>query len=209
MIALSLGSIMIDCKGINMSDYIYSRVSTVGQNITHQTEDLISDYPNAQVMEEKASGKNVTDRPIFQELLRIVKSGDRIIVRELSRLGRNTQDILSLFTDLETKGVSVLIQNLQIDSTSATGKMVLTIMASVATMERDLMKERQAIGIAQAKENNKYRGRPINPNTAKKCEEALGYIKSDMSKEKASKAAGVGIATLYRYINENKLSSHL
>ncbi len=187
-----------------MTDYIYSRVSTVGQNITHQTDDLKLKYPNATVKEEKASGKNVIDRPIFQELLRAVKSGDRIIVRELSRLGRNTQDILNLFSDLEDQGIAVLIQNLQIDSTTATGKMVLTIMASVATMERDIMKERQAVGIAKAKEENKYRGRPINPNTAKKCEEALRYINNDMSKEKASKAAGIGVATLYRYINEKK-----
>ena len=188
-----------------MTDYIYSRVSTVGQNITHQTEDLRSKYPNAHVMEEIASGKNVIDRPTFQKLLRTVKSSDRIIVRELSRLGRNTQDILTLFSNLEDKGVTVLIQNLQIDSTSATGKMVLTIMASVATMERDLMKERQAIGIAQAKDNDKYKGRPINPNTAKKCKEAIGYINNGMSKEKASKASGVGIATLYRYIKDNVL----
>ena len=195
---------MIDYRLFDMTDYIYSRVSTVGQNITHQTDDLKLKYPKAIVKEEKASGKNVTDRPIFQELLRTVKFGDRIIVRELSRLGRNTQDILTLFSDLENLGIAVLIQNLQIDSTSATGKMVLTIMASVATMERDIMKERQAIGIAKAKEENKYRGRPINPNTAKKCEEALKYIDIGMSKEKASKAAGIGVATLYRYINEKK-----
>jgi len=185
-----------------MTDYIYSRVSTKEQNIEHQTADLADEYPSAIVVEEKASGKNVEDRPKFQELLETVISGDRIIVRELSRLGRNTQAILKLFEELEAQGVTVLIKNLQIDSTSATGKMVLTIMASVATMERDIMLERQSVGIALAKKQGKFKGRPINPKTELKCKEASDYIATGLSKEKAAKAAGVGIATLYRYLNK-------
>jgi len=187
---------------IDMTDYIYSRVSTKEQNIEHQTADLRSAYPEAEVVEEKASGKNVADRPKFKELIETVTAGDKIIVRELSRLGRNTQAILELFSELESKGVAVLIKNLQIDSTTATGKMVLTIMASVATMERDIMLERQSAGIALAKEQGKFKGRPIDPKTELKCKEALSYIKNnnDMSKEKAAKAVGIGIATLYRYI---------
>jgi DNA invertase Pin-like site-specific DNA recombinase len=185
-----------------MTDYIYSRVSSKEQNTSNQTKELLKDYPNATVIEEKASGANMDDRPHFQSLIGKVLSGDRIIVRELSRLGRNTKDILTLFDYLEAKGVSVLIYDLKIDATSATGKMVLTIMASVATMEREIMKERQAIGIAAKKEAGGYKGRPINPKTTEKCKEALGYINKGMSKEKAAKAAGIGIATLYRYIKE-------
>jgi len=174
----------------------------------------VSEYPNAKVIEEKASGKNVTERPKFKKLLETVTPGDKIIVRELSRLGRNTQAILELFAELESKGVAVLIKNLQIDSTSATGKMVLTIMASVATMERDIMLERQSAGIALAKEQGKFKGRPIDPKTELKCKEALSYIKNnnDMSKEKAAKAVGIGIETLYRYIKvsgKGKLLSDL
>jgi DNA invertase Pin-like site-specific DNA recombinase len=185
-----------------MTDYIYSRVSTREQNIEHQTSDLLKEYPDATVIEEKASGKSLDDRPEFQKLLSSVKSNDRIIVRELSRLGRNTQAILKLFDELESQGVSVIIKNLQIDSTSATGKMVLTIMASVATMEREIMLERQSAGIALAKEQGKFKGRKVDPKTALKCNEASGYIDNGMSKEKAAKAAGIGIATLYRYLNK-------
>lgn len=187
-----------------MADYIYSRISSAGQNIEHQTRDLLKEYPNAVVVEEVQSGKNIDDRPRFKELISKVTSGDRIVVRELSRLGRNTQDILSLFETLGEKGVAVLIQNLKIDATSATGKMVLTIMASVSTMERDIMKERQAYGIAAAKEKGIYKGRPVNPETEAKCKEALTYVSNGMSKEKAARAAGVGVASLYRYIKDNK-----
>ncbi len=77
-------------------------------------------------------------------------------------------------------------------------------MASVATMERDIMLERQSAGIALAKEQGKFKGRKVDPKTALKCKEASGYIDNGMSKEKAAKASGIGIATLYRYIKENK-----
>lgn len=187
-----------------MTDYIYSRVSTREQNSQSQAKELLASYPNTIVFEEKKSGKNMINRPVFQELLNTVKAEDRIIVRELSRIGRNTRDVLALFEDLEYKGVSVIIKELQIDSTSATGKMVLTIMASVSQMEREIMLERQKAGIAEAKAAGKYKGKQQSDKTIKACKEALQYVDNGISKEKAARAAGVGIATLYRYIKENQ-----
>lgn len=186
-----------------MTDYIYSRVSTKEQNSASQAKELLQSYPDAIVYEEKQSAKSMVGRPVFQELLSTVTDGDRIIVRELSRLGRNTVEVLELFKELESKGVAVIIKKLQIDSTSATGKMVLTIMASVSQMERELMLERQKTGIEEAKQAGKYKGKQQSPKTVKACKEALQYVESGMPKEKAAKAAGVGVATLYRYIKEN------
>lgn len=183
-----------------MTDYIYSRVSTKEQNSQSQAKELLQSYPSATVYEEKQSGKSMINRPVFQELLNTVKAGDRIIVRELSRIGRNTTDVLALFGELEEKDVAVIIKELQIDSTSATGKMVLTIMASVSQMEREIMLERQKAGIEEAKKAGKYKGKQPSPKTIKACKEAIGYVESGMSKEKAAKAVGVGVATLYRYI---------
>lgn len=188
-----------------MTDYIYSRVSTKDQNSELQANELLESYPNALVYEEKRSGKDIVNRPIFQRLLNTVTKGDRIIVRELSRLGRNTTQVLSLFEELENKGVTVVIKELELDSTSATGKMVLTIMASVSQMERELLLERQRAGIEEAKQAGKYKGKQASPVTIKKCKEAIEYIKNGMSKEKSARAAGVGIATLYRYIKSEKL----
>lgn len=183
-----------------MTDYIYSRVSTKEQNSQSQAKELLESYPDAIVYEEKQSAKNMIDRPIFQELINTVKAGDRIIVRELSRLGRNSVQVQELFEELKCKDVAVLIKNLQIDSTTATGKMILGIMASVSQMERELMLERQKAGIEGAKQAGKYKGKQASPLTIKKCKEALSYVEAGMPKEKAAKAAGVGIATLYRYI---------
>ena len=185
---------------VTMTDYIYSRVSTKEQNSQSQAKELLESYPEAIVYEEKQSGKNIIDRPVFQELIKSVKAGDRIIVRELSRIGRNTRDVIDLFEELEAKGVAVIIKELQIDSTSATGKMVLTIMASVSQMERELMLERQRAGIEEAKQAGKYKGKQQSPKTIKACKEAMGYVAAGMPKEKAAKAAGIGVATLYRYI---------
>ena len=187
-----------------MTDYIYSRVSTKEQNSQSQAKELLQSYPSATVYEEKQSGKSMINRPVFQELLNTVKAGDRIIVRELSRIGRNTTDVLALFGELEEKDVAVIIKELQIDSTSATGKMVLTIMASVSQMEREIMLERQKAGIEEAKKEGKYKGKQPSLKTIKACKEAIGYVENGMSKEKAAKAAGVGIATLYRYIKAEK-----
>lgn len=183
-----------------MADYIYSRVSTKEQNLQSQANELLLSHPDALVFEEKQSGKSMVDRPVFQNLISTVKAGDRIIVRELSRIGRNTRDVLALFEELESKGVAVLIKELQLDSTTATGKMVLTVMASVSQMEREIMLERQKAGIEEAKQAGKYRGKQPSPKTIKACKEAVGYVENGMSKEKAAKAAGVGVATLYRYI---------
>lgn len=188
-----------------MTDYIYSRVSTKEQNSQSQAKELLASYPDAIVYEEKQSAKNMIDRPIFQSLLQTVKANDRIIVRELSRIGRNTSEVLALFKELEAKLVTVVIKELQIDSTSATGKMVLTIMASVSQMERELILELQKAGIEEARKAGKYKGKQQSTKTIKACKEALKYVESGMSKAKAARAAGVGIATLYRYINSKKI----
>lgn len=189
-----------------MTDYIYSRVSTKEQCSKSQADELLQTHPDALVFEEKQSGKNIIERPVFQRLINMVKAGDRIIVRELSRIGRNTRDVLTLFEELEKKGVSVLIKELQLDSTTATGKMILTVMASVSQMEREIMLERQKAGIEEAKKAGKYKGRKASPKTIKACEEAVKYVRNGMPKEKAAKAAGIGVATLYRYIKSEELS---
>lgn len=188
---------------IKMTDYIYSRVSTKEQNSASQSKELLQYYPAAIVYEEKKSGKNMIDRPVFQELLSTVKSGDKIIVRELSRLGRNSIQVQELFRDLDIKGVAVIIKKLEVDSTTATGKMIIGVMAAVSEMERELMLERQKAGIAEAKAAGKFKGKQQSEKTVKACKEALQYVSNGLSKEKAAKAVGIGIATLYRYIKEN------
>ena len=104
---------------------------------------------------------------------------------------------------MTSKSVAVQIDDLgKIDITSAAGKMVLTTLAAVATMQREQLLEKQEIGIKRAHAEGKYQGRKQSGDTIEKCELALGYVDKGLSKEAAAKAASVGIATLYRYIKE-------
>ena len=97
----------------------------------------------------------------------------------------------------------------KIDITSAAGKMVLTTLAAVATMQREQMLEKQAIGIATAQAEGKFKGKPKSQATIDKCLKALEYHSKGLPKEASAKAAGVGIATLYRYIKTPPVTSAL
>ncbi|EHR5760998.1 MULTISPECIES: recombinase family protein [Vibrio] len=182
--------------------YGYVRVSTNTQQSDPQTIEIKNKYPDATIYADIASGKSL-DRPELTTLLSKVKKGDKIVIRELSRLGRSQGELMTLIEEYQSKGVEFEILNIGVDTSSVSGKMILGILASVAQMERELMLERQALGIAKAKADGKYKGKQQSQKTLDKCKEALKYVDTGMSKEKAAKAAGVGIATLYRYIKEN------
>lgn len=184
--------------------YIYARTSTTEQNVQQQIDYLETKYKADKVFSDQQSGKTI-DRPAFTELLNTVKNGDTIICQDLSRLARDTQSLLSFVEDMTNKNVSIQIDDLgSTDITSATGKMVLTTLAAVATMQREQMLEKQLIGIARAKSEGKFKGKQQSQKTIDACIRALEYVDKGLTKEAAAKAAGVGKATLYRYIKEDK-----
>lgn len=180
-----------------MTTYIYTRVSTDSQNSTAQLEELKRKHPYDYIADEVFSG-TTTDRPKFSKLVSDMVSGDTLIVREVSRLGRNTAEVLTLCNALKARGISIVVDNLGIDITTPAGSMVLTVLAGAAQMERELMLERQAIGIAKAKAEGKYTGRkavdPVVIKTAK------GLIQSGMSKRAVAKQMNIGESTLYKYL---------
>lgn len=184
-----------------MAQYIYARTSTTDQNVKQQADYLLKKWANANVMMEQESGKTI-DRPVFNKLSQTVKSGDSILVLSVSRLGRTTTGVLQFIEQMQARGVAVHVDDLgMIDVTSSTGKLVLTTLAAVAEMQREEILEKQRIGIERAKQEGKYKGKQQSQATIRKCEEALKLInKNGLSKEKAAKAAGIGIATLYRYL---------
>ncbi|MDN5501016.1 MAG: recombinase family protein [Shewanella sp.] len=186
-----------------MVTYIYARVSAETQNIESQVEYLKEKYvvSNDFIYAEKLSGKSL-ERPVFNQLKSIVKSGDSIVVQDLSRLGRNTTEVLQFIEEMKNKEVGLIVDDLgRVDVTSATGKMVVTTLAAVATMQREQILEKQALGIAKAKEEGKFKGRQQSPLTVKKCKKAFELVNTKgLTKEDAARAAGVGIATFYRFI---------
>lgn len=104
------------------------------------------------------SGKN-TNRPELQRMMEYVRRGDTVIVESISRFARNTRDLLELVERLTAKGVEFVSKKEAIDTTTPTGKFMLTIFGAVAELEREYILQRQREGIAIAKEQGKYTGR--------------------------------------------------
>lgn len=183
--------------------YIYARTSTTDQNVDQQAAYLQRTHADAKIIKEQASGKSL-DRPEFNKLKSNLKSGDSVVVLSVSRLGRNTVEVLEFIECMKKREVNVYVDDLGgLDVTSSTGKLVLTTLAAVAEMQRDEILDKQRIGIERAKSEGKYRGRIASPETVRKCEEALSYVEAGLSKEKAAKAVGIGVATLYRHLKNN------
>ena len=135
----------------------YIRVSTQEQNTIRQ-EVLMESLGVDEVYIDRMSGKN-TDRPELQRMMEYVRHGDTVIVESISRFARNTRDLLELVERLTAKGVEFVSKKEAIDTTTPTGKFMLTIFRAVAELEREYILQRQREGIAIAKEQGKYTGR--------------------------------------------------
>lgn len=174
----------------------YIRVSTLHQNTDRQLLGINCDREYV----EKASAKNV-DRPELQNLLNNLREGDQVNVHELSRLARNTQDLLSIVDQIISVGASIkfLKENLTFDGSKkddAFQKLMLTMLGAISTFERDLMLERQREGIAIAKAKGKYKGRKSNFT-----DDDIKMIRGEFStsKNKAELARKYGISRGYLY----------
>ncbi|MBU3187607.1 recombinase family protein [Clostridium estertheticum] len=143
-----------------MKTYFYIRVSSREQNtIRQEVKAKEHNIPVENVYIEKASGKNIIDRPVLSNMMAILKSGDKLIVDSISRFARNTKDLIELVDQLNNKGVIFVSLKEAIDTTTPTGMFMLTIFGAVAQLERDYLKDRQMEGIAIAVTEGKYKGR--------------------------------------------------
>ena len=174
----------------------YIRVSTLQQNNERQLQGIICDREYV----ETASAKNA-DRPELQNLLNNLRKDDQVNVHELSRLARNTQDLLTIVDQIITAGASIKFhkENLTFDGSKkddAFQKLMLTMLGAISTFERDLMLERQREGIAIAKAKGKYRGRKSNFS-----DDDIKMIRSEFatSSNKAELARKHGISRGYLY----------
>ena len=135
----------------------YVRVSTVEQNEERQIEGL-KKYNIEKWFVEKISGKN-TNRPELKNMIDFAREGDSIYIHSLDRLARSTKDLLEIVELLQSKKVHLISNKENIDTSTATGKLMLTMIGAIAEFERANMLERQREGIAIAKAEGKYKGR--------------------------------------------------
>ena len=176
-------------------NYGYARVSTTDQNTATQVEQL-SFAGCDQVLQEHASGAD-DNRPVLASVITAIRAGDTLTVCKLDRIARSTSHLLRVVETLHERGASFRVLNLSLDTSTPTGKLMLTMLGAVATFEREIMLERQAEGIARAKAAGVYKGKaPVIRQSVTPlvlARRAEGIPPDDIALE-----AGVGVATVYR-----------
>ncbi|KIQ79009.1 MULTISPECIES: recombinase family protein [Aeromonas] len=172
----------------------YARVSTGGQSLEVQLRALAECN---KVFQEKVSGAS-DDRPQLTLLLDYVKEGDVMMVTKLDRLARNTRHLLEISEFLQQKQVALRILNLGIDTSTPTGKLMLTMIGAIATFERELMLERQAEGIELAKRRGVYKGR--KPTAMAKGNEVLALVAKGLPRSEIAKRTGISISSVQRIL---------
>ncbi len=177
----------------------YIRVSTTDQNTARQ-EVLMAELGVEKVFIDRISGKN-TDRPELKEMMGFVRSGDTVIVESISRFARNTKDLLDLVEQLTAKGVEFVSKKEAIDTTTPTGKFMLTIFGAVAELEREYTLQRQAEGIAIAKEQGVYKGR--KPIVRPEFENVVSlWRQGDITAVEAMQRLDLKPSTFYRKVKK-------
>ena len=180
----------------------YIRISTVGQNTARQ-EVLMQELGVEKVFIDRLSGKN-TDRPQLKEMMVFVRQGDTVVVESISRFARNTKDLLELVEQLTAKGVEFVSKKEAIDTTTPTGKFMLTIFGAVAELEREYILQRQSEGIAIAKEQGVYKGR--QPIVRPELEQITKLWRSGkITAVEAMKRLDMKPSTFYRRVKELRL----
>lgn len=140
----------------------YVRVSTIDQNEGRQLVKM-KEVKVEKLYIEKVSGKDIEGRPELKNMLEFVREGDTVYVHDFSRLARSTKDLLYITDLLAKKGVHLVSFKENIDTSTPTGKLMLTMIAAINEFERTNLLERQKEGILIAKELRKYKGRKPIP----------------------------------------------
>ena len=169
----------------------YIRVSTQEQNTLRQ-EVMMQELGVEELYIDKASGKS-TDRPQLKKMMEYVRRGDTVIVESISRFARNTRDLLELIERLRDKRVEFVSKKEAIDTTTPTGKFMLTVFGAVAELEREQE------GITIAKQQGKYKGRKPIVNPAFQDVVEL-WRKGEITATEASRRLGMSRATFYRKV---------
>jgi DNA invertase Pin-like site-specific DNA recombinase len=172
----------------------YARVSSAGQSLDIQNEAL-SAAGCEKVFAEKISGRTARDRHQLQEAIEFVRDGDTLIVSRLDRLARSVSDLHGIIEKLSEKGVAFRCLNQSgVDTDTSTGRLMLSVLGAVAQFENDIRRERQMEGIAKAKAEGRYKGRPATIDPAKVKElHAQGLGASEIARQ-----LNIGRASVYR-----------
>jgi len=182
----------------------YARTSTLDQKagFEGQLRDLEASGCD-RIYKEQVSSVDVKERHELQVALDQLRSGDFLVVTRLDRLARSVPHLLDLLEQIQGQGAGLRILGMGIDTSTPTGKLMLTVLGSVAAFEREIMLERQREGIAKAKAAGKYKGR--KPTAMAKADEVQKLLDEGRGATEVAKLTGIGRASVYRIKNNSSL----
>jgi DNA invertase Pin-like site-specific DNA recombinase len=188
---------------MNITKIGYARVSAEDQNLDLQN-DALTKARCTEIYKEYASGKSIQARPELANCLRALRAGDTLTVWRLDRLGRSLSDLVMIVNDLEKRGVAFESLSEGIDTTSASGKLIFHVFASMAEFERNLIRERTHAGLAAARARGRKGGRKPKLN-----DEQIRQIKAmlkdpDIRVIDIAKQYGVGRTTIFNAVGPVK-----
>ncbi len=178
----------------------YARTSTTEQaaGLEAQLRDLTA-AGCEQVFSEQVS--SIAQRAELAQALKFLRKGDALMVTKPDRLARSTSELLTIEADLTKRGIGLVVQSMggeRLDTRNPTSKLMLTILAGVATWEREIMLERQREGIAKAKAEGAYKGR--KPTARAKAGQVRKLIADGMTRQAVARQLNIGVASVYRIL---------
>lgn len=188
-----------------MARIFYIRVSTEEQNEARQMT-MAREHNADKTFIDKASGKN-TDRPQFKAMMDYIREGDTVICESISRIARNTRDLLETVETFNQKGVQFVSLKESIDTATPTGKFMLTVFGAMAELERETILQRQREGIAEAKAAGKYHGRKAKEiDEAKFSRMIAEWQDGKRTATSIQKEFGITGQTFYRWVKERGIT---
>lgn len=187
-----------------MAHIAYVRVSTAEQNEARQIEAL-KKHNIDKWFTEKVSGKNM-NRSQLEAMLDYVREGDTVYIHDFSRLARSTKDLLTIVEKLQNKKVHLVSNKENLDTSTPTGKLMLTMIAAINEFERENLLERQREGIAIAKEQGKFKGGQVKRIDDKTFTEAYErYQRRELTKTQLAAELKISRPTLDKLIKDKGL----
>ena len=179
----------------------YARTSTTEQEAGLEVQEReLASIGIDKLFTEKVS--SVAARPQLEAALDYLRDGDTFIVTKLDRLARSVADLCNIVKKIEAKQASLRILAMNLDTTTASGRLMLNVIGSVAQFEREIMLERQREGIAKAQREGKYKGRA--PTARAKGDEVIRLAATGIPKIQIAEQLDIGIASVWRILRDTK-----
>jgi DNA invertase Pin-like site-specific DNA recombinase len=177
----------------------YLRPNVHGQDVQSQLNQLKAAGATKVFEEQYTDGRR--DRSQLDKLMAEVRDGDTVVVTCFDRIALNVKHLLEIVESLNDVGVTFRVIDNGIDTSSPHGEIIRVLLGSIVEFERQMVRERQATGIAKAKREGRYKGR--KPTARAKTDEVLALNAQGLTRQKIADQLGIGVASVYRILKNH------